>query len=226
MQIIFLSHNTPPPLLFYHPAVAPVNAYVDALSRLEASNGAGLTKPVSAYSAPPSVIELPETLETAVVQSAYDELRPDSVLEAFLPAKNYIRGDGTFRLEAANADYSKIFLPTVPEKNRMYLQQAADAVDYLITDDPRISLGYSAKLDAIIYNPHHPMFARQDWDTAITHDLAHRIDRWFVNSSEVDAFKKAIKAVQTVSPENWEKIVEYCQEKDREGFLSDTIDAL
>ena len=70
----------------------------------------------------------------------------------------------------------------------MYLQQAADAVDYLITDDPRISLGYSAKLDAIIYNPHHPMFARQDWDTAITHDLAHRIDRWFVNSSEKEIF--------------------------------------
>ena len=219
--------RTAPPLLAEpdRPRL-PQSAYADALSRLEDSNGADLTKPVSAYSAPPSVIELPETLGASATQTAYDAMQPNSVLEAFLPTKNYISKDGAFQLEAANADYGKIFLPTVPEKNRMYLQQAADAVDFLMTDDPRIALGYSPKLDAIIYNPHHPMFAKIDWDTAMTHDLAHRIDEWFVNSSEVDTFKRAIHAVRTILPENWEKIVEYCQENDREGFLSDTIDAL
>ena len=55
--------RTAPPLLAEpdRPRL-PQSAYADALSRLEDSNGTDLTKPVSAYSAPPSVIELPETL--------------------------------------------------------------------------------------------------------------------------------------------------------------------
>ena len=204
----------------------PQSAYADALSRLEDSNGTDLTKPVSAYSAPPSVIELPETVGASATQTAYDAMQPNSVLEAFLPTKNYISKDGAFQLEAANADYGKLFLPTVPEKNRMYLQQAADAVDFLMTDDPRITLGYDVKTDAIIYNPSGPTFSSYDWDNVLTHELAHRIDWWFADSIGNENFIREIAAAKFTPAKTWENLVGYCWRNDKEGYLSDIIGAL
>jgi len=65
-----------------------VNAYADALSRLEDSNGADLTKPVSAYSAPPSVIELPETLQSTAPAPAPQSALADIYKEAYNTRNN------------------------------------------------------------------------------------------------------------------------------------------
>ena len=61
----------------------PQSAYADALSRLEDSDGTDLTKPVSAYSAPPSAIELPETLHPTAPAPAPQSALADIYKEAY-----------------------------------------------------------------------------------------------------------------------------------------------
>ena len=63
------------------------SAYADALSRLEVSNGTDLTKPVSAYDAPPSVIELPETLQPTMPAPEQQTSLADLYKEAYNATK-------------------------------------------------------------------------------------------------------------------------------------------
>ena len=76
--------------------------------------------------------------------------------------QDYLKPDGSFDLEAAKTDYEK-FLQTVPERNRMYLQQAAAAVEYEQRQLRRSPFGYYAKEDLILYDPTHPAFAGHDF---------------------------------------------------------------
>lgn len=145
--------------------------------------------------------------------------------ELFRPMGDYLKPDGRFDLDTALADYEK-FLQTVPEKNRMYLQQAAVAVEYEQRQLKRSPFGYSAEKDAILYDPVHPAFAGYDFSIVLTHELAHRIDHtMFIQSWENTELSNAIAEAKSIIDAAPKKFLA-CAEKDADGFLSDILSAI
>ena len=65
-----------------------------------------------------------------------------------------------------------------------------------------------------------------DFTAANTHELSHRIDSMFVHSAENEAFHIAIQDAKSVFEGQVENIVDYCVQNDKDGFLSDIMDAI
>ena len=137
----------------------------------------------------------------------------------------YMQSDGSFDLDTALEDYES-FLQNAPEKNKMYLKQAMETVEYRQTKLKASVFGYSEKADAIVFDPSHPAFANYDFRSANTHELGHRIDKQFVQSWENEAFSKAIKEAGKTLDANPELFVQFCEKNDTDGFLSDILSAL
>lgn len=155
----------------------------------------------------------------------YKETGTGGQTEIYQPMGSYIGPDGSFNLDAAKEDYRN-FLQSVPEKNRMYLEQSLDAVGFEQTKLKASAFGYSAKKDSIVYDPSHPMFSSYDFRTALTHELGHRIDRYFVHSTEQSEFVTAIQGAEEVFTAEPDFFAEYCEQKDMDGFLSDIMSAI
>lgn len=130
-----------------------------------------------------------------------------------------------FKIENALQDYRK-FLTSVPREYKMYLEQSLDAVSYKETDNPRLVMGYSAKNDAVYYNPENPEFAHFDFSVANTHELAHRVDRMFFRSADSPGFSGAIGKCMAVVDASPDKFTEFCATHDSDGLLSDIVDAM
>lgn len=136
-----------------------------------------------------------------------------------------VAADGTFDLEMAKREYKK-FLTTVPERNRIYLEQSFSAVEYQEAKMPGVAFGYSYAEDKILYNPANPDFRRIDFATVNTHELSHRVDRMFVQSETDEAFCRSIRDAENIITRNPEPFVQYCWTHDDRGFLSDILDAI
>ena len=185
----------------------------------------------------PGAIPAAETRERGIFESENGivDALPDGLLKGFLMARDYIRENGGFDLNLAKDDYAKVLetgktiggaLTNMPQKARILLRQSLEAAEFAATDDPVIIFGYDAKTDTFVYNPNNPDIVRYDLDTLLTHELAHRIDRWFVRSWSNPDFMDAIEAAKDVSDEVWEECVAYCKENDEDGYLSDILDAI
>ena len=185
----------------------------------------------------PGAIPASETRERGIFESENGivDALPDGLLKGFLMARDYIRENGGFDLNLAKDDYAKVLetgktiggaLTNMPQKARILLRQSLEAAEFTATDDPVIIFGYDAKTDTFVYNPNNPDIVRYDLDTLLTHELAHRIDRWFVRSWSNPDYMDAIEAAKNVADEVWEECVSYCETFDKEGFLSDIFDAL
>lgn len=59
-----------------------------------------------------------------------------------------------------------------------------------------------------------------------THELSHRIDAQFVRSWEDGGFGAAIQNAKAVLEKEPQKYLQYCDENDKEGFLSDIFSAV
>lgn len=149
----------------------------------------------------------------------------ESVLNLFHTTGDFRRADGSFDLERAKEEYRK-FLTTVPEKNRLYLQQSFEAVAYREHKLPGTAFGYLEKRDTIYYDISDAGFWRINFAVANTHELAHRIDSMFVNSWENAEFSKAIQDAKRIIRTDPEKFIDFCELRDKEGFLSDIMDAV
>ena len=154
----------------------------------------------------------------------------DDLLKIFQPVADYKRQDGSFDIEAAKEDYRK-FLQSVPEKYRIYLEQSLDAVEYREdVNDKNLIFGYNRgknqDKDEFLYNPTHSDFYRYDFRLVATHELGHRIDRFFVQSEDHADFKNAIQKVASVIDKKPEFFIQYCQDNDNDGFLSDIMSGL
>lgn len=156
-------------------------------------------------------------------QSKY--VSSDQLLQMFHPTQKYKTEKGEFDLNTALNDY-RTFLTTVPEKNRIYLQQGIDNVGYVRSKYPGVCFGFLESKDNIYFNPDHPDFWKIDFIAANTHELAHRIDYFFVESDRNKAFQKAISDAKLVIDKDPKLFIRYCQENDRDGFLSDILDAV
>ena len=151
--------------------------------------------------------------------------KEDNLAAVFQTNEKYFRDDGTFDLEAAKADY-KTFLQSVPEKNRMYLQQAMEGVEYQQTKGPDVVFAYSSKIDSVLYNPDDRIFKSYDFRIAFTHELGHRIDHtMFIESWNNEEFSTAIANARAVIDADPERFLGFAK-SDADGFLSDIFSAI
>ena len=149
----------------------------------------------------------------------------EGTMQVFQQMGKYREKDGTFRLDKAQEDY-RSFLKSAPEKNRIYLEQAMDSVEYRKKALPDAPFGYLEKTDTIYYDPSKNAFNDMDFAVVNTHELSHRIDAQFVRSWEDDEFRKAIANAKDIFAEAPQKYLQYCNENDDEGFLSDIFSAV
>ncbi|MBR2048287.1 MAG: hypothetical protein IJ960_06780 [Oscillospiraceae bacterium] len=144
---------------------------------------------------------------------------------SFSPNSRYQKIDGEFDIDEAKSDYSN-FLTSVPEKNRIYLEQSFSSVGYQERALPNAAFGYSAKYDTVFYDISKPDFWRMDFRTVNTHELAHRIDRLFVNAESNVTFQSVIRNAKTIVQAQPDIFERYCYEKDEQGFVSDILSAI
>ena len=135
------------------------------------------------------------------------------------------QSDRAFDLDRAKADYGE-FLTTVPENNKIFLEQSYSVVPYVQKELERAPFGYSEKYDTIYYDPTKPEFWDLDFAVASTHELAHRIDCCFVRSFENEMFKNAIVKAKSIVETNPTKFQRFCAETDVDGYLSDVLSAI
>ena len=145
--------------------------------------------------------------------------------QVFRPAKNYLGSDGRLDQERVKQDYRK-FLQGVPEKNRMYLEQTLGVAEFEMCEEPEVIFSYDKGKDRFVYNPQNSVLGYYDITVLFTHDLAHRIDRFFVRAAENTRFTEAIQEAKKVVDANPELFIQFCKENDREGFCSDILSAL
>ena len=144
---------------------------------------------------------------------------------AFTSNSEYQRANGEFDLEKAKTDYSN-FLTSVPEENRIYLTQAFENTEYREAALHGAAFGYSAKYDAVFYDASKPDFWYMDFRTVNTHELSHRVDRYFVRSQDNEPFREAIRKAKTIVEAEPDKFLRYCCESDDQGFVSDILSAM
>jgi len=149
----------------------------------------------------------------------------DNLTDIFRPMGDYIHPDGSFDLEAAKADYKK-FLQTVPEKNRIYLEQAMAGVEYQKIGKSTKIFAYDPNADVLLFNPEHPMFPVYDFCVVNTHELGHRIDHtMFIESWGNETFSNAIIEARKIMDINPQKFLDFAK-SDTSGFMSDIFSAI
>ena len=157
--------------------------------------------------------------------AAKEHNTPKETLQIFKLNSAYRLDGASFDLETAKKDYAD-FLTAVPEKNRMLLQQSFESVEYEHAKLKSAPFGYSPGKDKVLYDTTRSDFWDIDFTTANTHELAHRIDSFFVQSDNVPAFCKAIQNAKNTILSEPKKFQHYCEQNDKQGFLSDICSAI
>ncbi len=150
---------------------------------------------------------------------------PKETLQMFKLNSAYRLEGGSFDLETAKKDYTS-FLTSVPEKNRMLLQQSFEGVEYENAKLKSASFGYSPGKDKVLYDTTRSDFWDIDFTAANTHELAHRIDSFFARSVDSMDFSTAIANARGIIEANPQKFIDYCRVNDEQGFLSDIFSAI
>lgn len=163
---------------------------------------------------------LNQSLQNAAVSEG-----AESLLQVFKLTSEYRNAAGEFDIDRAKSDYSD-FLTTAPERHRMYLQQAYESVGYEQRKLREAAFGYSMRDDVIYYDASNPDFWFMDFAVANTHELAHRIDAYFVNAADNKAFHDAIVNAKQIIAEDPQMFVDYSLKNDLDGFLSDVLSAI
>lgn len=133
-------------------------------------------------------------------------------------------GDGSepFDIEKALEDYQK-FLTNVPERYKLYLAYGASNAEYVQTDNPKVVFGLGWGSGRLYYNPSNPRFYDISFNVTNTHELAHWVDYHFVHASEQRGFWDAIRNTEKTVTDHYAEFHQFCEENDREGFLSDIL---
>lgn len=147
------------------------------------------------------------------------------LVQVFQTMARYLDSKGVFDIEAAKADYRES-LQTIPEDNRIYLEQSLDAVEYVEEKLPESPFGYLARTDTIYFDPSKGEFFDLDFTIINTHELAHRIDSQFIRSWENKEFQKAVQKAKEGFEKKAEEYIQFCEEQDEDGFLSDILSAI
>lgn len=100
--------------------------------------------------------------------------------------------DGKLDLRSARREYDTFLNSDVPKNHMKLLKQFSYGAKYIETDNEDITMGYSPKADAFVYNPANPQIANYDLNMSLTHEIAHRIDNKMIKSDRRQAFSEAI----------------------------------
>lgn len=163
--------------------------------------------------------------DVAMTKGFSTKKRGEDVSQVFKLNSEYRMQNGPFDLEGAKKDYAA-FLTTVPEKNRILLEQSFTSVEYERAKLKTASFGYSNKQDKVLYDPTRSDFWDMDFITANTHELAHRIDGFFAQSVDCKDFSAAIANANKTIEANPKQFIDYCRKNDEQGFLSDIFSAI
>lgn len=125
-------------------------------------------------------------------------------------------------LETKMENY-RSFLTSVPDEYKIYLEYGANNAEYIETDREGFVFGMSWRSGCLYYNPENPEFAAGNFGIMNTHELSHWVDYHFVRSDQSDEFIAAIKQAKKTVEDRHEDFIRYCEENDREGFLSDIL---
>ena len=165
--------------------------------------------------------------KVVVLNGKVEHSKTENALQVFKLNSQYKMPDGSFNIRDATKDYAE-FLTSVPEKNRILLEQSFAGVEYEQRKLKSAPFGYLAKdnEDKILYDPTRRDFWGIDFTVANTHELAHRIDNFFIQSDNNPAFREAIQNAQKAFRGEPEKFQSYCEKNDKHGFLSDICSAI
>ena len=100
--------------------------------------------------------------------------------------------DGKLDLKSARREYDTFLNSDVPKNHMKLLKQFSFGAKYIETDNENITMGYSPKADAFVYNPTNQQLANYDLNMSLTHEIAHRIDNKMFKSDRRQAFTEAI----------------------------------
>ena len=159
------------------------------------------------------------------VNKGHAPKKAEEIPQLFKSNSEYRTSTGAFDAELAKKDY-EIFLTSVPEKHRMFLLQSLNSVEYEEQTLSSGPFGYSPGSDKILFDTSRTDFWGIDFRVANTHELAHRIDCFFVQSHEKQEFSGAIISAKRAIAANPGKFIAFCQANDEEGFLSDVLSAI
>ena len=158
-------------------------------------------------------------------EKAYKQSQVEAISQIFKSNTEYRKENGTFDFGQAREDYEN-FLTSVPEKNRMYLQQSFNSVSYYEGQKQSSPFAYDAEDDAVWYDPGNRSFWNYTFIEANTHELSHRIDSFFAQSSDSEEFSNAISAAKDSILKDSGKYIDYCWKHSDNPFFADIIDAL
>lgn len=106
--------------------------------------------------------------------------------------------DGKLDLRSARREYDTFLNSDVPKNHMKLLKQFSYGAKYIKTDNEDITMGYSPKADAFVYNPANPQLANYDLNMSLTHEIAHRIDKKLFKSDKQQAFTDAISKCEEI----------------------------
>jgi hypothetical protein len=127
-------------------------------------------------------------------------------------------------MTAAVDDFSK-YAKTLDEPYKSVYTYYAENTEFAERNNMGAAFGYSPKLDAVVFDPAKPSFARYDFNDVILHELTHRYDELFVRSWENKDFVSAVNTAKDSvmsSLKKWQRVI------DREGdnIKSELFDVL
>lgn len=153
------------------------------------------------------------------------EATPAVTPSASKPIRSYVNADGTLNGEAVHDDY-EAFLETVPAKYREVLRYAFQTTP-IEKLNRNSSFGYSPSNQKIGYNLTSEAGQKvlgMPLTTTLTHELSHRIvDMYGSKIDHSPALKRAIAKSADIISEKMDFFVDYANNNDPEGFLTDIL---
>ena len=152
-------------------------------------------------------------------------IKEDKILHIFSPNSSYKDNDGNFDIQKVIADLEEKIETSVSPKCASFLRTVLQSVEFVETDREDIVFAYDPSDDTVKYNKNHPAFGEIDFITVLIHELSHRIDFLSVQSWNEKEFSTAISGMQAVMDNSPATFTDYCFKHDKDGYLSDILDA-
>lgn len=135
--------------------------------------------------------------------------------------------DGKLDLKSARREYDTFLNSDVPKNHMKLLKQFSYGAKYIETDMEDITMGYSPKAYAFVFNPANPQLANYDLNMSLTHEIAHRIDNKMFKSDRRQAFTEAIsKYGDTLDSKSVAEIINGSDTLSRNAPLQDIMSAV
>ncbi len=192
---------------------------------MKLDNGGRLKVSVETKTSRPGQVKVKKALHNGDESGIIKTNKSDNISRIFSPTSSYKDDKGNFDIEKAKADLEEKIETVVSAKCAPFLRTVLQSVEFVETGREDIVFGYDSRDDTVKYNKNHPAFGEIDFITATIHELSHRIDFLSVQSWKQNEFSTAISGMQAAMDNSPATFTEYCFQHDKDGYLSDVLDA-